>query len=167
MRCDKQEPCTNCQKAGTECVFPSPGRAPRRSKKPPDAELLARLRRLEGVVQKLGKNGSGEDLIDDGLRKSSLNGTNGTGNGSPKATSPKEKDAPCPSGNPVKSPAERLDRFQQFHDIRGRESGQMVVGEGRSRYVTNGFWAGLTEEVQTIHQMATVFRTLTWTRLLK
>lgn len=45
------------------------------------------------------------------------------------------------------TPAERLERFQQFTAFKNRESGRLVVGEGRSRYVSNSFWAGLTEEV--------------------
>ena len=54
VRCNKRNPCSNCTKAGIECIFPAPGRAPRKAKKPADTELLARLRRLEGVVQTLG-----------------------------------------------------------------------------------------------------------------
>src|SRR2546423_9052138 len=55
VRCDKIHPsCTNCSKAGIECVFPGPGRAKRKTRKPQDAELLARLKKLEGVIQSLG-----------------------------------------------------------------------------------------------------------------
>ncbi|KAK5055180.1 hypothetical protein LTR84_012929 [Exophiala bonariae] len=60
VRCNKHDPCANCVKAGVECIFPGPGRAPRKSRKPPDAELLSRLRRLEGVVNNLGA-GAGID----------------------------------------------------------------------------------------------------------
>ena len=54
VRCDKRNPCSNCVKQGIECIFPGPGRAPRKARKPPDAELLLRLRKLEGVVKSLG-----------------------------------------------------------------------------------------------------------------
>jgi len=58
VKCDKLHPCSNCSRAHIECVFPSPGRAPRRSKKtgfgPRDKELLERLRHLESVVKGLG-----------------------------------------------------------------------------------------------------------------
>lgn len=58
VRCNKVEPaCENCSKAGIDCIYPAPGRAPRKPRKPPDAELLKRLRRLEGVVQGLGAYG--------------------------------------------------------------------------------------------------------------
>ena len=156
VRCDKIEPCTNCQKAGIECVFPSPGRAPRRSKKPPDAELLARLRRLEGVVQKLGKGVDGEDISPEekspdtarnitssnGDRHSAGNAFEVMGNGKNHNTLwsiEAEKSSTQP---------DKLERFKQFSAYKSRESGRLVVGEGRSRYVSNSFWAGLTEEVQ-------------------
>ena len=57
VKCDKKNPCTNCAKAGSVCVFPAPGRAPRRPRQggkvvsEREAELLKRLRRLEGVVE--------------------------------------------------------------------------------------------------------------------
>src|SRR5436190_11438545 len=63
VRCDKQRPCSNCVKARVECIFPGPGRAPRKSKKSPDRELLARLRRLEGVVQSLSVQVVNNDVI--------------------------------------------------------------------------------------------------------
>ena len=144
VKCDKRQPCSNCQKASIECVFPRPGRAPRRTKKPPDAELLARLRRLEGVVQKLGKGVDGEDLSPRG--------------GSPETVkdSPETQVASQPqTGNSnecsFQASLSHLDpeaRFKKFSAMNlEKEMGRLVVGEGRSRYVSSSFWAGLTEEV--------------------
>ena len=64
VRCDKYMPCGNCRKAHIQCVFPAPGRAPRRPRvKDPNAppkqssereiELMKRLRKLEGIVEDL------------------------------------------------------------------------------------------------------------------
>ena len=161
VRCDKIEPCTNCQKAGIECVFPQPGRAPRRSKKPPDAELLARLRRLEGVVQKLGKGVDGEDISPgEKSPEASKNytPTNGDSNAfkTTRCEPPSNHDLLTNGRNAnflwsieegKDTPADKLERFRQFSAYKSRESGRLVVGEGRSRYVSNSFWAGLTEEV--------------------
>ncbi|RMZ73014.1 C6 transcription factor [Pyrenophora seminiperda CCB06] len=61
VKCDKQNPCSNCVRARIECVFPGPGRAPRKSRKPADAELLERLRRLEGVVTSLNAQVEGHE----------------------------------------------------------------------------------------------------------
>ena len=166
VRCDKTEPCTNCRKAGIECIFPSPGRAPRRSKKPPDAELLARLKRLEGVVQKLGKGPDGEDLSPESggdkspeasKETSSTGGENSTARHNSQSepvanhegvTHGRNANTFCSieAGN-NSSPADKLERFKQFSPYKSQESGRLVVGEGRSRYVSNSFWAGLTEEV--------------------
>ncbi len=58
-------PCSNCRRAQIPCIFPAPGRAPRRPRpKDPNApakqpsserelELLKRLRKLEGIVEDL------------------------------------------------------------------------------------------------------------------
>jgi len=58
-------PCSNCRRAQIPCIFPAPGRAPRRPRpKDPNApskqpsserelELMKRLRKLEGIVEEL------------------------------------------------------------------------------------------------------------------
>ncbi|KAL4881245.1 fungal-specific transcription factor domain-containing protein [Aspergillus karnatakaensis] len=53
VRCNKRSPCSNCTKAGIECIFPPPGRAPRKVKRPQaeNTELLSRLRQLESIVE--------------------------------------------------------------------------------------------------------------------
>ncbi|KAJ9136651.1 All development altered-3 [Pleurostoma richardsiae] len=65
VRCDKRMPCSNCRRAQIPCVFPAPGRAPRRPRPrdpnaPPkhnsserEIELMKRLRKLEGIVEEL------------------------------------------------------------------------------------------------------------------
>ena len=140
VRCDKKHPCSNCNKAGIECIFPRPGRAPRRSKKPPDSELLARLRRLEGVVQSLGKGVDGEDLSpehEDDIEAE---------------VAPKLEEAekayplqPSMLGRPPGCPQ----RSQAPSDSTGleKEMGRLVFEDGRSRYMSNNFWASLTSEV--------------------
>src|SRR6201996_7377678 len=61
VKCDKKHPCSNCARAGIECVFPAPGRAPRKPRKPQDPDLAERLRRLESLVQSLGTQGGQTD----------------------------------------------------------------------------------------------------------
>ena len=141
VRCDKRHPCSNCNKAAIECVFPGPGRAPRRSRKTPDTELLARLRRLEGVVQSLGK----------GAEEGNEHLTNS--NGVP--------DVPVPScdGDTTKQkiltggmigafePPKKDQKDAANTNGLIKEFGRLVVDEGRSRYVSNKFWTSLSEEV--------------------
>ena len=131
VRCDKIHPsCTNCSKAGIECVFPGPGRAKRKTRKPQDAELLARLKKLEGVIQSLGAQVE-ED-------KGTIRG---------------------PSVMPSiqgELEAHREDGIRQNGDtgpqrrnssILDKQLGRLVINEGRSRYVSNSFWASMGDEV--------------------
>lgn len=150
--CDKRQPCSNCTKAGIECRFPPPGRAPRRSKKPPDTELLVRLRRLEGVVQSLGKGANGEDLpIEAQLNTEE---SKGPASGDGRNGIVKRQDDKFPSTK-SRSTASLQDTGVELG------LGRLVVDEGtsRSRYVSNGFWTALSEQVCfSIHQISTVFR---------
>jgi len=134
VKCDKQMPCSNCTKAHSQCIFPAPGRAPRRPRegaKPVserEALLLKRLRRLEGVVQELGGQTGSEQAaryvgsthephhigvrvvgMDEGSKITTTSGL---------------------SGSKIK-----LDGAM----------GALSLDEGKSRYVANPFWAAITK----------------------
>lgn len=124
VRCNKENPCSNCVRAGIDCIFPGPGRAPRRSRKPPDAELLARLKRLEGVVTSLGVEVGGDGSI---------------------------RDKPVP-GSPEQAgkedAVEREERMQQQkRQSIDKHLGRLVISDDRSRYVSNQFWASMGDEI--------------------
>ncbi|KAL2007732.1 hypothetical protein VTN00DRAFT_7714 [Thermoascus crustaceus] len=138
VRCSKTEPCSNCVKAGIECVFPGPGRAPRKTKRPPDAELLARLRRLEGVVESLGGNAL-------------LNAASPAASSAPQPTSKGDTAKENQQANSDRSDCPNfLDTDPKKIATGGRkqEIGRLVVEEGRSRYVSNRFWASLGDEIE-------------------
>ncbi|MCJ1293134.1 hypothetical protein MMC34_004687 [Xylographa carneopallida] len=123
----------SCTTSGIECIFPRPGRAPRRSKKPPDSELLARLRRLEGVVQSLGKGADGEDLVSEENRH-------------------EESEEPLYElGQPPG--CKKRDKNSDTTSGLEKEMGRLFVGDGKSRYVSNSFWANLTTEVAEMHNI--------------
>ena len=137
VRCDKSHPCINCNKAGIECIFPGPGRAPRRIRKPPDTELLARLRKLEGLVKDMGKEIEEEDSA-------------GRETGKPIVVSGTlaEKDPGCDTSRV-------FNHGKQMVEDKGtaklvRDFGRLVVEEGRSRYVSNKLWTSLSEEVRPV-----------------
>ena len=138
VRCDKRHPCINCNKASIECVFPGPGRAPRRSRKPPETELLARLRKLEGMVKDMGKEVKEEDEEASAEHRRGkpivVRGTLA------------EKDPGC-------NTSQFFNHLNQNDDEKGtaklvKDFGRLVVEEGRSRYVSNKFWTSLSEEVR-------------------
>ncbi|KZF24426.1 hypothetical protein L228DRAFT_266766 [Xylona heveae TC161] len=144
VKCDKRQPCSNCTKQHIPCIFPSPGRAPRRPRHPPHGELLARLRRLEGVVQTMGGaqpevNGKTEEKQDD--EKSPLKSETGVDIANPELdelTLPK---------------IYRIPGLKPENSTAGveREFGRlMIIEDGRSQYVSNSFWANLNDEVQSL-----------------
>ena len=125
VRCDKKETsCSNCSKAHIECIYPPPGRAPRKPRRPHDAELLKRLRRLESVVDSLGAQVDEDGQVHevDGAkegRRSTFDGTiaDSLSNGEKRRTSLE-------------------------HGV-----GRLMLKDGRSRYVSNEFWSTLGEEI--------------------
>jgi len=134
VKCDKCVPCSNCTKAHTECIFPAPGRAPRRPRegaKPVserEALLLKRLRRLEGVVEELSGQTSSEYF-------------------------PRHVE----SGNEPHNTGVRvvgMDEGSKTTTISGQQKsttrldgalGALTLDEGRSQYVAHPFWAAITE----------------------
>ena len=155
VKCDKQVPCTNCKKAQSQCVFPAPGRAPRRPRQGKvvterEAELLKRLRRLEGVVEELSgqveieavKHSPGSDHSHkDGDSTGGSNKSNtvrvvgmdeGTGT---------RKTWVARVFNMGDGPPKTAFGADQMNNAMGR----LVLDEGKSSYVANPFWASLTE----------------------
>lgn len=145
VRCNKRTPCSNCAKAGIECVFPAPGRAPRKPRRPQDAELLSRLRRLEGVIDQIKdkkpENTSPpapppvENVPVEGHHEQPQQ----------KEIGKQEGEEMCPYMDPnFKRPAPRnLEN----------EFGRLVIDEGRSRYVSNRFWASMGDEIEELQDI--------------
>jgi Fungal Zn(2)-Cys(6) binuclear cluster domain len=119
VKCDKRNPCSNCTKANSPCVFPSPGRAPRRPRKPQDNELLKRLAKLEGLVEELSGNPEGD------LERSRGDSHDSHEDEESEGDMEVDKD-------PLEGQGGRL-----FFDRKGK-----------SRYVNHAFWANLHEEVR-------------------
>lgn len=154
VKCDKTHPCRNCTRQHIECVFPTPGRAPRKARKisdTRDVELLARLRRLEGVVKRMGVDPVTEEptLAQDGATNSHANEEDS------QPPKPHLNTSSCPSEMATSSGA-----ADQAHDDAARPQaqarvghlenrfGRLVVNEGKSRYINSSFWANLSTEVE-------------------
>ena len=136
VKCDKKNPCSNCVRARIECVFPGPGRAPRKSRKPADTELLERLRRLEGVVTSLNAQVEGHEQEAADREWSRQNST---------------VDEQCPfAKSGTGTEAKKDARVAVDNSVEGLENrfGRLVVEKGRSRYINNSFWASLNNEVE-------------------
>ncbi|RMZ78316.1 hypothetical protein DV737_g3935, partial [Chaetothyriales sp. CBS 132003] len=101
----------------------SPANAP--APKPPDAELLARLKKLEGVVHSLGANvdGNGRLMGSASAIDTTYHDGGGAGGESPDQTSSGKRSS--------------IDR----------RLGRLIVSDNRSRYVSNQFWASMGDEI--------------------
>lgn len=169
VRCDKRMPCGNCRKARISCIFPAPGRAPRRPRPrdpnaPPkqtserEAELIKRLRKLEGIVEELsgqievearhsGSGDSPEMTTDDPERRRQGSGTAPSSNyASPGSGMPALTPAPVRlagsvrGGGAVQSPTMSVNK----------DFGKLVLNDnGKTRYVSNAFWSRMNDEVRT------------------
>ncbi|KAE8134088.1 fungal-specific transcription factor domain-containing protein [Aspergillus pseudotamarii] len=139
VRCNKKCPCVNCVKAGIECVFPPPGRAPRKSKRPHDAELLSRLKRLEGVIEHLSEKNASLSTVPSPTQQRSGSVTIAECPGS--AEPPNAEPDGCPF-DPKRKPRNLEHEF-----------GRLVIEEGRSRYVNNRLWASLGDEIEELQDL--------------
>ncbi|KAK1090937.1 hypothetical protein LTR48_007324, partial [Friedmanniomyces endolithicus] len=169
VKCDKIHPsCSNCNRAHIECVFPAPGRAPRKARKLGDGrdkELLERLRRLEGVVKGLGVDVplGGSDVVENGEHQPAENKVDRVvrEETAHDEALDAEEDAPKPHADGTCDTSPGLDRLEQ-HDfltktryVEEQQSGRfdkgfgrLVINDGRSRYINNSFWASLSNEVE-------------------
>ena len=111
VRCDKQQPCSNCASHRIRCEFPSSTRQKRKRRvdKPKEDVLLVQLKRLEGMVERISKDG---------------------GAGTPGGTADGEKSA-SPGGEARPSPAATDSQDSLLTDNFGR---LLVDDDGKSRY---------------------------------
>lgn len=176
VRCDKHMPCGNCRKAQIQCVFPAPGRAPRRPRaKDPNAppkqtserelELMKRLRKLESIVEDLSgqiefetyKHGASSESpeahpdpqLENDRRK--MTASPPDENSSSTGTVPPGYSRPRRTGTGSSSMGGSLamGKGQSGGDM-NKDFGKLVLSEkGKVRYVSNVFWSKITEEVRT------------------
>lgn len=153
VRCDKQMPCSNCRRAHIQCVFPAPGRAPRRPRPrdpnaPPkgsserEIELLKRLRKLEAIVEDLSGNVDGEHPSAGASPEAANNAgspSSGTGGG---RTHRNNSQAEAETRGLESVPAENIHK----------NLGRLVLQEGgtNARYVSSAFLSKLNDEVSMV-----------------
>ena len=155
VKCDKVHPCNHCTRNHIECIFPGPGRAPRKVRKVVegrDRELLDRLRRLEGVVKGMGVEvpKDGKEYVADPDSRSSVEPRTQTD-----ATSSQLdlNGAVLPrNGSEIFDDIDHKDKTKWVEERQDRNFenrfGRLVVNEGKSRYINNSFWANLSNEVE-------------------
>ncbi|KAI1765639.1 fungal-specific transcription factor domain-containing protein [Hypoxylon sp. FL1150] len=169
VRCDKFMPCGNCRKAHIQCIFPAPGRAPRRPRmKDPNAppkqtsereiELMKRLRKLESIVEDLSGQieietarhpsvsvGDSPEAIIDGAqekerrRQSGITYSENTPGGYPPAAPPPPNRSQ--TGDSTGPSKNQAGGVNQSF-------GRLVLNEkGKTRYVSSAFWSKISDEI--------------------
>lgn len=170
-------PCSNCRRAQIPCIFPAPGRAPRRPRpKDPNAptkqpsserelELMKRLRKLEGIVEEL----SGQIEVESVRHPSSAgnspeagavyprdeNTIGGRLGSMPNPTTAGGAGNNSPGMGAARLPARPGSRSMSETDSFGKGSpdvnkqfGRLVLNEkGVTRYVSSTLWSSINDEV--------------------
>ncbi|TAQ91572.1 hypothetical protein B7494_g3 [Chlorociboria aeruginascens] len=158
VKCDKTYPCSNCSKAQNQCVFPAPGRAPRRPRvgKPAserEVELLKRLRRLEGVVEELSSQVDVEPLKQSPSSDSSLHRDGDANPDSSKSSGVRV--VGMDEGTSKKAWMKRNLYLGGGPPKSDFGIGSLVLEEGKSSYVSSPFWSSVSDEIQEIRDTLT------------
>ncbi|KAK1962987.1 fungal-specific transcription factor domain-containing protein [Colletotrichum sublineola] len=176
VRCDKQMPCSNCRRAVIQCIFPAPGRAPRRPRpKDPNAppknsserevELMKRLRKLEGIVEELsgqievesgpGSNGGRHNSSTANSPETFANEVGGDRTASTQSNSNTPSTAPREGASPNRMGTDSDPKpSQDKQPGLNRQFGRLVLHDkGKSsRYVSSAFWSKLNDELDELRE---------------
>ena len=129
IKCDRNQPCQHCSRAGVKCVPQTRAKVTRRLKKPADTQVLERLKQLESIVSRLeGDNSSSSQSPPDPSPQHTQTGPSSTSSIADTFGPESFADGQQPPQPPV-------------------GEGRLVVKDGKTTYVTGGFWANLTNEV--------------------
>lgn len=164
VKCDKQKPCQNCVKAGTECVFPAK-RSAMDGQSAADTELLHELRRLEPLFQSLVSKINDDGAIEPAPQNKvpmleSVPHLPQTINVAPIHRPPSPSRLECPTkdpgtvrlpslhGSPITNNSVSGSEVMPWSPY-GTTVGKLVKDSGRNRYISGFFWDALHMEVST------------------
>lgn len=143
VKCDRQQPCSNCTRSACVCVYPTGrGRAPKRARRVADAQLVDKLARLESIVQHLAaENGPG--LV--------------KGSSQPQSTDAPEQSRSTPEYGLTPDSSAQHETSGAATSISGRSSpvpfsietsmSRLIIDDKKSYYVSNPLWATMAQEV--------------------
>jgi hypothetical protein len=121
VKCDRQQPCSNCLRFELECSYPAGrGRAKRR---PP---LVDRLQRLEDTIRKLASQVDAANTTDGASPATEVGLRHDLRRGRPSASNSNDS-----------SPDASIDQ----------QLGRLMIDDSKSYYVSNIMWANLGNEV--------------------
>lgn len=151
VKCDRQQPCSNCTRSKCACVYPTGrGRAPKRARRVADAQLADKLARLETIIQRMAAE-SGPGLgVTSG--KSQLQSNDSVGQ---VVSAPGLKHGVIPessTGHESRGLAEQSSSGPSSPIAGGQATieaslSRLVIGDKKSYYVSNPLWASMAQEV--------------------
>ncbi|KAI0193256.1 fungal-specific transcription factor domain-containing protein [Xylaria flabelliformis] len=125
VKCDRRQPCSNCLRAGANCVHPpGAGRAAKRPRQAVDTKVLDRLSQLETTIRRLQQQAKDRDAEP-------------------------QMSAECVEAQTRGIPVDDVIQGAEA----ATELGRLVVEESQSRYVSNVIWADLTESIELLRNM--------------
>ncbi|KAI1282854.1 fungal-specific transcription factor domain-containing protein [Xylaria sp. FL0933] len=141
LKCDKQNPCRNCERSGAECVFPARKRI-QRPRKTKNSELLQRLNRLESIVGRVGLASLEEAAAEAGVGAAEVQVTD---------TEPQPQ--PQPHSHPVVGATDTRPHGERDEHVPcGLKGVRPPQDSTASRYLSGEFWSSLCNEVGGLRQ---------------
>lgn len=144
VKCDRRQPCSHCTRSGQDCVYPAgPGRAPKRSRRAENAQLMDKLSRLEHIIKRLASENKGDaETPGDHHSETDVDHTQSTLQAHRLDDEDKRQSSKSPSQTPGVSRENASSLDVQF--------GRLVINDSKSYYVGNVLWANLANEVRPI-----------------
>lgn len=140
VKCDRGQPCSHCARSGQDCLYPAgPGRAPKRSRRAENAQLMDKLSRLEHIIKSLASENKG-DAGAAGVR----NAGKDVNQPEPSSSGPNDEDNK-PQSPPFGEAAQVSGGVESPLDV---QFGRLVINDSKSYYVGNVLWANLANEVR-------------------
>lgn len=142
VKCDRRQPCSHCTRSGQDCVYPAgPGRAPKRSRRAENAQLMDKLSRLEHIIKRLASENKGDsEAAVEHHSEEDVDQTQST----PHSSRPDGADRQQPS----KSASEEPEVSGENNASLDVQFGRLVINDSKSYYVGNVLWANLANEVR-------------------
>lgn len=144
VKCDRQQPCSHCIRSGCDCVYPTGrGRAPKRSRRFVEGQLVDKLTRLETIIQRLASESASNSKE---LQESTNSQAEGNAVRPPQAAAEVSEVASATVSPQHAQSQGNHDPISALASLEGH-LGRLVIDDKKSFYVSNPLWATMTNEV--------------------
>ncbi|KAI5926670.1 fungal-specific transcription factor domain-containing protein [Camillea tinctor] len=150
VKCDRQRPCSNCSRTGSDCVYPpGPGRAAKKPRKTLDTQLLGRLSKLEGIIKRLQTQTESQVPNISHERPGTATHAEPAVSLAGGSSQPQPLQEPEPSITIPQEPGVSLTP----EPLVTQNLGRLMIDETKSYYIGNILWAELGNEIEELRDM--------------